>query len=133
MTTEEIIEKADKQLDYGSFKKARAIYETAITSLQTPHKEQPLYLEIMTAIGDTLLHEAKNREALKLYKKLIKHPEAETNGYLHLRLGQVALTTKDLELAKVELPLALKLGGDELFEDEYDDFYQFAVENRVEE
>ncbi len=130
MTTEEIMEKADKQLDYGSYKKARVLYENAITTLLSPKKEQPLYLEIMTAIGDTLLHEAKNREALKHYKKLITHPEAKMNGYLHMRLGQVALTTKEFDIAKVELPLALELGGEELFEDEFEDFYHYACENK---
>ncbi len=126
MGIEEVIEKADKQLDYSSYKKAETLYRKALSMLPSPQGEQEQYLEIQAAIGDTLIWQNKLREATKLFNSLMKHPDAEENGYIHLRLGQMAFERKDLELATTELKRALELGGDELFADEYRDYYLLA-------
>ena len=126
MSIESILEKADKQLDYSSYKKAETLYRKALEMLPAPQVEQEQYLEIMAAIGDTLIWQNRLREATKFFTKTMNHPGAEENGYLHLRLGQLAYERKELEVATVELKRALELGGDELFADEYRDYYLLA-------
>ncbi len=130
MIIEEIIKRADKLVDYKSFKKARTLYEKALQELPKPREENELYLEIMAAIADTLIDECKNGEALKFYDKIMKHPEAESNAYLHLRRGQLAYSKRQFELAEVELVKALEIGGEEIFEDELEEYYEFALEMR---
>lgn len=127
MNIEILMEKADKKLDYGDYKKAQAIYEKALTLLPEPQKEQEEYVEIMGAIGDTLLFQGKNNVALKLYNDLMKLPKAQNNAFLHLRRGQVYCGMEKLDLAEIDLKKALELGGKKIFEDEQDEYYQVAT------
>lgn len=122
MSIEKIVEKADKQMDYGSFKKAQKLYEEALAAIPEPKVTHELYLEIQAAIGDVLQSLGKNGEALKHFAALLKTPGAESIAYLHLRLGQVALDTENDELAQEALAKALELGGEELFEDEHEEY-----------
>lgn len=126
MSVEKYIEKADKQMDYGSFKKAQKLYEEALMLMPEPKEEHDLYLEVQAAIGDALQSQGKNGEALKHFSLLLKIPGAEGIAYLHLRLGQVALDSEKIALAREELSKALELGGEELFEGEYEEYLQCA-------
>ena len=123
---EEIIDQADKQMDYSSYKKAMKLYEKALHQLPTPKKDQPFYLEIMTAIGDVLISTGKNREAKKHFNKILNHPDASTNALIHLRVGQIAVHNNEMEVAKVELKKALEIGGEDIFDSEYEEFYEIA-------
>lgn len=122
-----LIEKADKKLDYGDYKKAQALYEKALNLLPEPKREQEEYIELMGAIGDTLLFQGKNSVALKLYNDLMKLPETQDNAFLHLRRGQVYCGMDKLELAEKDLKRALALGGEKIFEDEQEEYYQVAI------
>lgn len=128
MSIEQIMEQADKQLDYGSYKKAKALYEKALNELPSPQAEQELFLEIQAAIGDCLIWMNKVGEAQKLFTKLLTYPGADDNAYLHLRLGQIAFDKDHMETAKKELRRALELGGEEIFEDEYEEYLECATE-----
>lgn len=127
MSVEALVEKADKQMDYGSFKKAQKLYEQALAEIPEPKEEHELYLEIEAAIGDVLQSQGKNGEAIKQFTKLVQLPSAEGIAYLHLRLGQVAFDSEKMELAEEQLRIALELGGKELFEGEYEDYYYCAT------
>ncbi len=124
---EQLMEKADKQLDYGSYKKAQSLYEKAFDLLSSPKTENSMYLEILAATADCVLFQGKGREGLKIYERIMKHPDADGNAYLHLRRGQIAYETDRMELAGVELKRALELGGEEMFEGEFEEYYDFAT------
>ncbi len=124
---EKFIDKADKLLDYGDYKKAQIIYEKALSEIPKPQEEHEFYIEIIVAIADTLKWQNKNKEALKLYERILKLPEADKIAYIHLRRGQVALDTDNIELAESELKKAFELGGEEIFEGEDDDYYNCAL------
>lgn len=126
MSIEKIIEKADKQMDYGSFKKAQKLYEEALSKIPEPKHEHELYLEVQAAIGDVLQSQGKNGDALKHFTKLLQTPGAQSIAYLHLRLGQVAFDSEKMELAHSELAIALEQAGEELFEGEYEEYLQCA-------
>ncbi len=127
MNIETIMEKADKKLDYGDYKKAQSLYEKALKLLPEPQKEQEEYIEIMAAIGDTLLFQGKNNVALKLYNNLMKLPEALDNAFLYLRRGQVYCGMDKLDLAEIDLKKALELGGEKIFDDEQEEYYEIAI------
>ncbi len=132
MSIEELIEKADKQFDYSSYKKAQGLYEKALSELPEPKTEQVEYLEIMAAIADTLILQNKSGEALKLLERIMQLPAADNIAYLHLRRGQIAFDTNRMKLAETELKRALELGGEEIFEEEFEEYYDLAVGNNKE-
>ncbi len=132
MTVERLLEKADKQQDYGNYAKALVLYERALAELRTPKEEQREYLEIMSAIADNYLYESKNDEALKLYDTIMEHPSADDVPYLHLRRGQAAYDHDNKELASVELKRAYELGGDKLFEGEGEIYLAVATGTELE-
>ena len=127
MSIDIIIDKADKQLDYGSYKKAEKLYREALTAMSEPRSKHERFFEVQVAIGDTLIWQNKIAAAAKLFEKIKLIEGAESNAYLHLRLGQLAFESDNLDVAQVELKKALKLGGEELFEDESEDYYQLAL------
>lgn len=127
MSIETMMEKADKKLDYGDYKKAQSLYEKALNLLPEPQNAQEEYIEIMGAIGDTLLFQGKNNAALKLYNNLMKLPKALDNAFLHLRRGQVYCGMDKMDLAEEDLKKALDLGGEEIFDDEQEEYYQIAI------
>lgn len=127
MSIEAMIEKADKKLDYGDYKKAQALYEKALSLLPKPQQEQKEYIEVMAAIGDTLLFQGKNSAALKLYNDIMKLPKAQENAFLHLRRGQVYCGMDKMDLAEIDLKRALELGGEKIFEDEQEEYYEVAT------
>lgn len=127
MSFEAMIEKADKKLDYGDYKKAQALYEKALSLLPKPQQEQKEYIEVMAAIGDTLLFQGKNSAALKLYNDIMKLPKAQENAFLHLRRGQVYCGMDKMDLAEIDLKRALELGGEKIFEDEQEEYYEVAT------
>lgn len=133
MTVESIIDKADKKLDYGDYKKAQALYEKALALLPKPQREQEMYVEIIAAIGDTLLFQGKNSAALKLYNDIMKLPKAQENAFLHLRRGQVYCGMDKMDLAETDLKRALELGGEKIFEDEQEEYYEVATGTYTEE
>lgn len=130
---EDLLDRGDKQVDYSNFNKAMKYYEQALAELPSPKAEQEYYLEIHVAIGDVLISQGKNGEAMKLYTKIMKHPNADEYALLHLRMGQVAHYNGKMELAKTELKRALELGGKELFDDEYEIYYECATDQDIEE
>ncbi len=127
MTIEQLMEKADKLLDYSDPKKAQVLYEKALELLPEPKWEQELYLELMVAIGDALISQNKLGEAMKQFDRILKIPGADEIGLIHLRRGQIAYYNNKLDVAKTELVRALELGGEELFEDEHEEYYNFAM------
>ncbi len=127
MSIDTLIEKADKQMDYSAFKKAQKLYEQASEALAEPKEEQEQYLEIMAAIADCLSSQGKNGDAMKHLERVMIHPTAAENAYLHLRYGQIAFEVDKMELAERELKRALELGGKELFHGEYEDYYRCAT------
>ncbi len=133
MTIEQLMEKADKLLDYSDPKKAQALYEKAIEQLPEPKQEQELYLELLVAVGDCLINQNKLGEAQKQFNRALKVPGAEEFGLIHLRLGQILYFNNHLEEAKISLTRALELGGEEIFEDEHEEYYDFVMGIEVEE
>ncbi len=133
MTVDRLIEKADKQQDYGNYNKAIVLYERALAELRTPKEEQGDYLEIMTAIADNHIYQGKNGEALKLYETIMEHPLADEMPYLHLRRGQAAYDNDRKELASVELKRAYELDGDKIFDGEGEIYLNFAKDLPIEE
>lgn len=127
MSIESLMDKADKQMDYSSYKKAWKLYEQALDLIPEPKEEHEIYLELMAAMGDVLISQGKNGEAMKLYTKIMRHPDADLNGFLHLRMGQIAYENGKMEYAEAELKRALELGGEELFENEYEEYYECAT------
>ncbi len=125
-TIEAVMDQADKQMDYNSFNKAMKLYEKALGMIPSPKTEHDMYLEVQAAIGDVLISLGKFGEAMKHYTKLMKHPRADEYALLHLRIGQVAHHNGKMDIAKSELQRALELGGEELFEDEYEEYYECA-------
>lgn len=126
MSIEKLIEKADKQMDYSAYKKAQKLYEQALDMMLEPQIEHPLYFEVQAAIGDVLISQGKNREAQKLIERLLKQEEAQGKAYLHLRLGQLLFESNKMAEAEAELKIALEMGGEELFEGEYEEYYLCA-------
>lgn len=124
---EVLIEKADKQFHYKSFKKAHLLYEKALAELPEPKIENEYYLEIMAAIGDTLIAQGKNVKALELFDRILKAPNGDESAFLHLRKGQVAFELDRMEIAEVELKRAYELGGEEIFEDEHEEYLDCAL------
>jgi len=127
MTIEQLMEKADKLLDYSDPKKAQVLYEKAITLLPEPKIEQELYLELMVAIGDSLISQNKLGEATKQFERTLKIPGADEVGLIHFRRGQIAYYNDKMDVAEEALKRALELGGEELFEDENETYYNIAM------
>ncbi len=123
MSVKVIMEKADKQMDYGSYKKAFKLYEQALDILEEPKVDQLEFLEIEAAICDVLISMGKNGEAVKRLDKLFRIDDVMSDAYFNLRRGQLAFEMNDLSTAKTYLSKALEIGGDVLFEGEYEEYY----------
>lgn len=111
-----LCKQGDEALDGDDLEGALRLYEAAWQRIPEPKASWIVSTWVLSALADVHFYLADYPRALEALNDAMLCPEGVTNPYLHLRLGQVHLEMGSEDKAREALLLALKEGGEKLFE-----------------
>lgn len=118
----ELCQLGDSHVEEGELDLALAKYQEALTLIPAPHARWQASTWVWTAIGDTYFMKGDFEQSLDAFRAAMRGPDAIGNPFIHLRLGQSAFETGDMETAREHLLRAYMAEGIEIFEDERPDY-----------
>ena len=120
---DEACDQGNEAMDEGEFREAAAFFRQALDLLPQPAEEWEAYGWIMAALGDAHYGMEDHAAALDYFRKAYAFagPE-EVNPFVLLRLGQCSRRLGDEKGAADFLLRAYMLEGEEIFENEEEDF-----------
>lgn len=123
---DQLCQKGDQFAQIDQLDDALDQYEAAWQLLPSPPEQWPAATWILMAAGDVYFEKRDFVAASETLQESLKCPDAETNPFILLRLGQSLFEIGDLNSAANALEAAFRLGGAELFVDE-DPKYRFFL------
>lgn len=120
---EELCDQGNEAMDEGEFKEAVAFFEQALAVLPQPAEEWEPWGWLQAALGDAYYSMKDYAPALGYFQKAYTFagPE-EVNPFVLLRLGQCCRHLGDEKNAAEYMLRAYMLEGEDIFENEADDF-----------
>lgn len=120
---EELCDQGNEAMDEGEFQEAMAFFEKALTLLPAPADAWEPYGWLQAALGDAAYGMENFKDALDYFQKAYAFagPE-EVSPFVLLRLGQCCRNLGEAENAVEYLLRAYILEGDDIFEDDPEDF-----------
>jgi tetratricopeptide (TPR) repeat protein len=118
-------EDGDDLCAMGEFKQAIVEYNKAMKLIPLPHTDWGASTFVLIAIGDAYLNAGEPMRARKALEFAVRCPGGLGNPYLHLRLGQAAFDTGELDWAADELMRAYMGGGPEIFDGDDEKYLKF--------
>lgn len=115
---DELCEKGDALAANEDFPGALGQYREAWGLLPEPKDQWDAATWILTALGDTHFLFKEYQSALSALARAVQCPGGLGNPFIHLRLGQCHLETRNLDAAKDELTRAYTEAGRDIFEEE---------------
>jgi hypothetical protein len=103
-------------------------FTTAFRLLPRPQERWTVTPKIFASVVDACLAKGDLISARHAALAALDCPDVRDNAALHLRLGEIYFEEGNLELAREELALAFKQGGQEVFEDEDPKYWEFLSE-----
>ena len=97
---EELIQKADSELENGNFNRALAIYSEA--NIKSPKND-----EVLFKMGYTLSKQGRNDEALEYFNEALE--EDKNNPFTYLEMAKIYLKKEEKTTARSYLQKALEL------------------------
>ena len=122
---ETLCEQGEAHLENGQTRTALQKFKKAFKLLPAPQKSYPTGTWLLTMMGDIHFSMEKYSAAFQRFRDALEFPEGSSNPFVQLRLGQAALETNELALAKEHLQLAVDAEGLKIFEDENPKYLQF--------
>lgn len=114
---------AEDYFEEENFGPALELYKQALDLLPEPKIEWEAATWLYAAIGDTHWLLADYQNALNAFSEALKGPGGIGNPFVHLRMGQLAATHGDMTRARDELIRAYMGAGDEIFEEEDEEYF----------
>lgn len=124
---EQIVLKAEQNVEEEKFKAALKKFKKAFDLLPTPKDQYTIGTYLLSAIGDLFFIIQKFDWAISNLTAALEFPEGKNNGFIHLRLGQSFYQKGEMDKAKIHLRKALDLEGEEIFEDESIIYLEFII------
>lgn len=120
---DEACDQGNEAMDEGEFREAAGFFRQALDLLPNPAEEWDAYGWLQAALGDAHYGMKDYAAALEHFHKAYAFagPE-EVNPFVLLRLGQCSRRLGDEKSAADFLLRAYMLEGEDIFEDEEDDF-----------
>ena len=116
----ELCEKAVSQSEIERFEASNRSLEKVLLLIPEPKPEWKAYTWLQASRPDNFYELEHYAEALVLFEEALELDEVyQSNGYVHMRIGQCLHHLKRQQEALGYLKEAYQLGGEELFEDEY--------------
>ena len=116
----------DRFAGIDQFDDAIEKYQAAWDLLPIPRNQWPAATWILVSVGDAYFSLKEYDTASEILLDAFDYPDAESNPYLYLRLGQCLLETGQLDDAADALEEAFRRGGESLFEDEDPKYLTFV-------
>ena len=101
--------------DQGNYKDAVRSFFKAWALLPKPQTHFQEAGWVLTALGDSYFKMGNYNSGIEALRSAFHCPQTDNNPFIHLRLGQCYYQTEQLDLAKIYLKTAHKLGGDKPF------------------
>lgn len=122
-----LAQKADAAFERGAYRNAIKNYLKGLDLLPEPRNQWEAKLWFTAAIADAYWFLQQYDKALLFLEESLQVEGGHANPFIRLRLGQVFYELGRMEEAKEELVKGYKLGGEELFEDEDEKYWNLMV------
>ena len=121
----------DECMERGDYSKAIDQFRAAFGLVPEPYQEWDASLRLLTSLGEAYYFDGEYGQAHAALAKAMHVPGAVGNPLIHLRLGQVQFELGNAKRAADELLRAYMGGGEEIFEDEDEKYFEFLKQNVV--
>lgn len=121
----------DECMEQGEYSKAIDQFRAAFELVPEPYQDWEASLWLLTSLGEAYYFEGEYVQAHAALAKAMHVPGAIGNPLIHLRLGEVQFELGNTKRASDELLRAYMGGGEEIFEDEDEKYFDFLKQNVV--
>lgn len=121
----------DKYMEQGDYSKAIDQFRAAFGLVPEPYQDWEASLWLLTSLGEAYYFDGEYVQAHAALAKVMHVPGAVGNPLIHLRLGEVQFELGNIKRAADELLRAYMGGGEEIFEDEDEKYFDFLKQNAV--
>lgn len=122
-----LAQKGDAAFDRGAYRNAIKTYRKGLDLLPEPQNQWEATLWFTAAIADAYWFLENYQDALMYLEESLQVEGGHANPFIRLRLGQVLFELGQEEKAREELLRGFKLGGQELFEDEDEKYWNLIA------
>lgn len=121
----------DAYMEQGDYANAIDQFRAAFALVPEPYQDWEASLWLLTSLGEAYYFEGEYVQAHAALAKVMHVPGAIGNPLIHLRLGEVQFELGNTERAADELLRAYMGGGEEIFEDEDEKYFDFLKQHVV--
>lgn len=118
-------------MEQGNYSQAIEQFRCAFGLVPEPYQDWEASLWLLTSLGEAYYFDGQYAQAHAALAKVMHVPSAVGNPLIHLRLGEVQFELGNTERAKDELLRAYMGGGEEIFGDEDEKYFDFLKQNVV--
>ena len=122
----QLCQEGDRLITEGEYDSALKEYIAALSLVPAPAFDWEASTWILTAIGDTFFHMKNYLKCRQVFMDAMNCPGAIGNPFIHLRLGQAQYELGDIDRAKDELVRAYMGGGDEIFSNDDNKYFELV-------
>jgi tetratricopeptide (TPR) repeat protein len=110
--------RGDDHAERGMKEAALADFAAALNLLPPPAHQWDAFTWLHAAIGDVHFRAGEWAACASAFRQSLTGPHGADNPYIHLRLGQCAYETGQMDAAVTALRLAYDGAGEEIFEED---------------
>ncbi|MBX2876017.1 MAG: hypothetical protein KTR30_28105 [Saprospiraceae bacterium] len=122
-----LAQKGDAAFERGAYRNAIKTYQKGLDLIPEPQNQWEAKLWFTAAISDAYWFMENYQDALTYLDESLQVEGGHANPFIRLRRGQVLFELGQEEEAKAELIRGYKLGGEELFEDEDEKYWDLIA------
>ncbi len=122
-------EQGDAHFEDDAFDQALALYHEALALVPAPATDWEAATWLYAAIGDAYFQQNYYGKSLEAFQLAVHCPEGVTNPYVWLMIGKSAFEMGDQTQAKDALLRAYMLEGDEIFDDEDEQYFALIADS----
>lgn len=119
------MDSGDSAMEEESLDSALACYQQALGKVPEPKHDWEMSLHVYTALGDVSFNLKDFESSVYYYNQALQCPDGTVNGYVWLGLGQSYIEVDETDKAKDALMSAYMLEGEEIFEGDNQEYFQF--------
>jgi len=126
---EKLSEEGNVFAEANNFDAAIKKYEQAVAIVPQPKNEQESSLWLYSSIGDMYFFKEEHETSIENFYNALNCSEGQTNGFVHLRLGENLFELEKNDKSLDHLLRAYMLEGREIFDGEDEKYFEFLSEN----
>lgn len=122
-----LCEKGMEQAEIERYEASNRTFSKVYALLPEPKPEWKAYTWLVASIADNHFELKEYDKAMPYFNEAVELDEAyKVNAFVQMRVGQCLLELGKSVEAEAQLKLALDMGGEEIFEDEYVKYKKLA-------